>query len=65
MRRNMSGNLGLYEYLWPGSVYMFIFTELVEETGIPPGLILAWRDIFGLARTGSSFGNLFTHLMKL
>ena len=21
MRRNMSGNLGLYEYLWPGSVY--------------------------------------------
>ena len=21
MRRNMSGNLGLYKYLWPGSVY--------------------------------------------
>ena len=20
MRRNMSGNLGLYKYLWPGSV---------------------------------------------
>ena len=22
MRRNMSGNLGLYKYLWPGSVYV-------------------------------------------
>ena len=40
MRRNMSGNLGLYKYLWPGSVYihMFICTELIEETGRPPGL---------------------------
>ena len=25
MRRNMSGNLGLYKYLWPGSVYMYIY----------------------------------------
>ena len=39
MRRNMSGNLGLYKYLWPGSVYMFICSELIEETGRPPGLI--------------------------
>ena len=22
MRRNMSGNFGLYKYLWPGSVYV-------------------------------------------
>ena len=22
MRRNMSGNLGMYKYLWPGSVYI-------------------------------------------
>ena len=29
---------------------MFICTELIEETGIPPGLI------FGLARTSSSLG---------
>ena len=39
MRRNMSGNLRLYKYLWPGSVYMFICTKLIEETGLPPGLI--------------------------
>ena len=25
MRRNMSGNLGLYKYLWPGSVYIYIY----------------------------------------
>ena len=24
MRRNMSGNLGLYKYLWPGSVSVLI-----------------------------------------
>ena len=23
MRRNMSGNLDLYKYLWPGSVYLY------------------------------------------
>ena len=32
---------------------MFIFTELIEETGRPPGLIVACRDIFGVARTSS------------
>ena len=37
---------------------MFICSELIEETGRPPGLILACRDIFGLALTSSSFGNL-------
>ena len=47
MRRNMSGNLGLYKYLWPCSVYvcatvriyMFICSELIEEVGRSPGLI--------------------------
>ena len=24
MRRNMSGNLGMYKYLWPGSVYSIL-----------------------------------------
>ena len=41
-------------------IYMFICTELIEETGRPPGLILACRDIFGLARTSSRFGNFHT-----
>ena len=37
MRKNMSGNLGLYKYLWPGSVcvcvyvYTFICRKLIEE----------------------------------
>ena len=38
---------------------MFICTELIEETGRPPGLI------FGLARTSSSLGKFFTHLTEL
>ena len=33
-------------------IYMFICTELIEETGRSPGLI------FGLARTSSKFENL-------
>ena len=65
MRRNVSGNLGLYKYIWSGSVYMFICSELIEETGRPLGLNLASRDIFGLARTSSSFGKVFTHLTEL
>ena len=44
---------------------MFICTELIEETGRPPGLILACRNIFGLARTCSSLGNFFIHLTEL
>ena len=35
---------------------MFICTELVEETGRHPGLILAGGDYLGLARTSSSLG---------
>ena len=45
-------------------IYMFICTELIEETGRPPGLIFG-RDIFGLARTSSSLGKYFTHLTEL
>ena len=44
---------------------MFICTELIEETGRPPGLILACGNIFGLARTSSSLGKKFTHLTEL
>ena len=44
---------------------MFICTELIEETRRLPGLILACGDIFGLARTSSSFGIFFTHLAEL
>ena len=44
---------------------MFICTELIEETGRPPGLVLACGDIFGLARTNSSLGKKFTHLTEL
>ena len=39
---------------------MFIYTELIEESGIPPGLILAC----GLARKVSSRKKL-THLTEL
>ena len=39
--------------------YMFKCTELIEETGIPPG------QIFGLARTSSSLGKISTHLTEL
>ena len=68
MRRNMSGNFGLYKYLWPGSVYIytiktqlkyiytFICTELIEETGRPPGMI------FRLPRASSSLEIFFIHL---
>ena len=43
-------------------VALYIYTGLIEETGRPPRLILACGDIFGLARTSSSFGKNFTHL---
>ena len=48
MRRNMSGNLGLYKYLWPGSVYIYmsVCSELIEETGRPPGLIFGMWGYF-------------------
>ena len=44
---------------------MSVCSELIEETGRPPGLILAYGDIFGLARTSSSIGIFFTHLTEL
>ena len=46
-------------------IYMFICSELIEETGRPPGLIFGIMDIFGLARSGSCLGKTFTHLREL
>ena len=37
---------------------MFICTELIEETGRPPGLIFGMWGNFGLARTSSSLGKI-------
>ena len=34
MRRNMSGNLGLYKYLWPGSVYIIVVDFEYVETSL-------------------------------
>ena len=39
MRGNVSGNLGLYKYLWPGSVY-----ERVENKQFPSPGILNVKD---------------------
>ena len=44
---------------------MFVYTELIEETGRPPRLIFSMWDIFCLARTSSSLGKEFTHLTEL
>ena len=44
---------------------MFICSELIEEAGRPPGLILECGDIFGLPRRSSSLGKFFTHLAEL
>ena len=33
---------------------MFVCSELIEETGRPPGLIFGMWGYFGLARTSSS-----------
>ena len=38
---------------------MFICTELIEETGRPPGLIFGMWGYFGLARACSSLGKIF------
>ena len=40
---------------------MFVCSELIEETGRPPGLMFGCGDIFGLARTSSSHG-IFSHI---
>ena len=42
-------------------IYMFLSSELIEETGRPPGLIFGMWNIFGLARTSSSLG-IFSHI---
>ena len=44
---------------------MFICTELIEETGRPPGLIFGMGDIFDLTRTSSSLGKNFSLLTEL
>ena len=43
----------------------YIYTQLIEEIGRHPGIILACRDIFGLAHTSSSLGKIFTNLTGL
>ena len=46
-------------------IYMFICTELIEETGRPPGLIFAmWRYFWSGSGKFESWKN-FTHLTEL
>ena len=63
MGRNVSGNLGLYKYLWPGSVYVRIYmsvcSELIEETGRPPGLIFGMWGYFWSGSDKFEFWNIF------
>ena len=43
MRKNMNGNLSLTN-TYGQAVYMFVCSELIEETGRPPVLIFGmWR----------------------
>ena len=44
---------------------MLVCSELIKETGRAHGSSLACGDIFGLARTSSSLGIIFTHLKEL
>ena len=44
---------------------MFICTELIEETGRPPGLIFGMWGYFWPGPESSSLGKIFTHLMEL
>ena len=46
-------------------IYMFICTELIEETIRLPGPIFGMWGSFGLARISSSLGKILTHLTKL
>ena len=42
MRKNMSGNLGVYKYLWPGSVdivYSYTSPLLEGSGGIDPNIL--------------------------
>ena len=44
---------------------MFICTELIEETGRPPGPIFCMWGLFCPGSEKFEFGNFFTHLTKL
>ena len=46
-------------------IYMFICSELIEETGRPPGMIFGMCGYFWPGRTSSSIGKIFTHLTEL
>ena len=46
-------------------VYMSVCSELIEETGRPPGLIIGMWGYFGPGSESSSLGRNFTHLTKL
>ena len=46
-------------------IYMFICTELIEETGRPPGLIFAMWGYFLHGSDNFVSWNFFTHLTKL
>ena len=48
MRRNMSGNLGLYKYLWPGSVYTSAHTLTRSHNDVSCANNTAWRLLFAL-----------------
>ena len=44
---------------------MFICTELIEETGRPPGMIFGMWGYFWPGSDSSSLGTKFTHLTEL
>ena len=46
-------------------IYIFVCTELIEETTILTGLIFGKRGIFGSGSDSSSFERKFTHTMEL
>ena len=46
-------------------IYMFIFSELIEETGRPPGLIFGMWGYFWPGSDKFEFWKNFTHLTEL
>ena len=60
-------SLNLLKYICPLSVYiyMFICTELIEDTGRPHGLIFGMLGNFRLVRTCLYLGKIFSHLTEL
>ena len=46
-------------------IYMFICSELIEETGRRPGLIFGMSGYFWHGSESSSLGKIFTHLTEL